>query len=114
MRIYYTYILASRSRTLYIGMTGNIAQRMSDHKAGVASDFTRKYKIHRLVYYEEFLRPMDAILCEKHWKGWTRARKIALIESINPTWEDLAENWEDRYKPDKQVLCFAQHDSRKD
>lgn len=94
MRTHHAYILASRSRTLYVGVTGNLYLRVWDHKRGVASAFTKKYKVNRLVYHEDFLLPGDAILCEKRWKGWTRARKIERIVRFNPTWEDLSDEWD--------------------
>jgi putative endonuclease len=66
---------------------------VSEHKRGFVSGFTRKYRITRLVYFEEFTDIRDAITREKEIKGWKRSRKISLIESHNPTWADLAENW---------------------
>lgn len=90
---YYVYILASRSRTLYTGVANNIHRRVGEHKAGSASRFTAKYKINRLVYYEEFKYIDRAIAREKVIKGWLRSRKVALIESANPTWEDLSAGW---------------------
>ena len=91
MRTYYTYILASRSRVLYVGVTNDLARRVGEHKGGLAR-FTKKYRVTRLVYFEEFTDIRAAIAREKEIKGWKRARKISLIESHNPTWEDLAEN----------------------
>ena len=87
---YYVYILASRSRTLYIGVTNNLPRRIREHREGTANSFTAKYKIHRLVYYEHFQHINNAILREKYLKHFTRQEKIALIEANNPTWEDLA------------------------
>jgi putative endonuclease len=87
---YFVYILSSRSRTLYIGVTNNLLVRLHQHRAGRADSFTARYKIHRLVHYERFQYIDSAIAREKHLKHFTRQEKIALIESTNPTWEDLA------------------------
>ena len=92
-RVYSTYIMASRSRTLYIGMTGNLRQRVFEHKQKRGSDFTAKYRCSRLVWYENFHYVRNSIAMEKKLKGWLRARKIALIEEVNPSWEDLSEGW---------------------
>ena len=89
-RQYYVYILASRSRTLYIGVTSNLLQRITQHRKNKTGSFTSRYKTHRLVYYERFQYINKAIAREKHLKHFTRQEKIALIESTNPTWEDLA------------------------
>ena len=90
---YWTYVVASRSGTLYIGMTNNIHRRMWEHKNGVFEGFAREYHCNRLVYYEGFDQVLDAIAREKQLKGWRRSKKIALIESRNPRWADLAEKW---------------------
>jgi putative endonuclease len=87
---YYVYILASRSRTLYIGVTNSLPRRLREHREGTDNSFTTKYKIHRLVYYERFQHINNAIAREKYLKHFTREEKITLIETINPTWEDLA------------------------
>ena len=89
-RTYYSYIMASRSRVLYIGVTNDLQRRVNEHKKGL-SGFTAKYRVTRLVYFEEFAWILDAIAREKELKGWTRLRKISLIESRNPTWDDLSE-----------------------
>jgi putative endonuclease len=86
---YYVYILASRSRTLYIGVTNSLRRRVGEHRDGTNS-FTAKYKIHRLVYFERFQHIDQAIAREKYLKHLTRQEKIALIEGNNPTWEYLA------------------------
>ena len=90
MRRYFVYILASRSRCLYVGVTNNIYRRLADHRAGLVA-FTAKYCVTRLVYVEETSDVRAAIAREKQIKGWTRVRKIALIETDNPGWRDLAE-----------------------
>jgi putative endonuclease len=92
-KLYYVYILASRSRAIYVGMTGFLMNRVLSHRAGAASDFTRKYKIYRLVYYEVFHSIAAAIGRETEIKKWRREKKIALIVQKNPTWEDLACDW---------------------
>ena len=94
MRCYYCmYIMASRSRVLYVGVTNDIVRRVDEHRRGLIPGFTRKYHITRLVYLERFTDIRAAIAREKEIKGWVRARKIRLIEERNPTWEDLARQW---------------------
>jgi putative endonuclease len=83
--------MASRSLNLYTGVTGNLSQRVLQHKAGEVEAFTKRYNIGRLVYYEVFEHIGSAIACEKQIKGWTRAKRLALIKSMNPAWQDLAE-----------------------
>jgi putative endonuclease len=90
---YSVYIVASYSGVLYIGMTSDLRERVWQHKNGVFEGFTKKYKCHRLVYFEKFSQVPHAIRRERQLKGWTRARKIALIESMNPRWHDLSESW---------------------
>jgi len=90
---YFVYTMSSRSGTLYIGMTNSIYRRALQHKRGDIEGFASKYHCNRLVYYESFDDVHRAIGREKQLKGWTRAKKIALIESRNPRWEDLAEKW---------------------
>lgn len=92
-RSYWAYIVASRTGTLYIGVTNNLERRIWEHKAGEIDGFSRKYQCDRLVYYEAFDQVLDAIAREKQLKGWRREKKIALIESHNPRWDDLAEKW---------------------
>jgi putative endonuclease len=95
MRQYYVYIMASISRVLYVGMTNDLVRRVSEHKGKVIAGFTAKYNVHRLVHYEVFGQVWEAIAREKRIKGWSRAKKVALIESGNPRWRDLAaeEGW---------------------
>ncbi len=90
---YFAYIVCSRSGTLYIGMTNSIYRRALQHKSGEIEGFVSKYDCNRLVYYEGFDDVYRAIGREKQLKGWTRAKKIALVESKNPRWEDLAEKF---------------------
>jgi methylglutaconyl-CoA hydratase len=107
MRHFYVCILSSKSRVLYTGITDNIYRRTWEHKNDVNPGFTCDYKVHRLVYYETFEYVNNAIAREKSIKGWLRRKKIALIETENPTWGDLSESWFDG----KQVLRFAQDDN---
>jgi putative endonuclease len=92
-RVYCAYIVASRSHTLYIGVTGNLLKRIFEHKQRTHSGFSAKYNCNRLVWFERFTGPQSAIAREKQLKGWIRAKKIALIEKDNPTWSDLSEGW---------------------
>jgi len=80
--------MASRSLTLYTGVTDSIYRRALEHKSGKIDGFTKKYNINRLVYYETFRYIGNAIAREKQVKAWTRAKRIALIKSLNPTWQD--------------------------
>jgi putative endonuclease len=90
---YFVYIMSSRTGTLYIGMTNSIYNRSLQHKRGEIEGFSSKYGCDRMVYYESFDDVHKAIGREKQLKGWIRTKKIALIESKNPRWEDLAEKW---------------------
>lgn len=90
---FWVYILASRTGTLYIGITGYFDRRILQHKMDSIEGFTKKYKVHRLVYYETYDQVERAIGREKQLKGWRREKKIALIEKMNPRWQDLAESW---------------------
>ncbi len=109
-RRYYVYIMASRSLNLYMGVTNNICQRALQHKSGEFEGFTKKYHINRLVYYETFGHIGNAIAREKQIKSWTRAKRLALIKSKNPAWQDLAEGWGE--KTELQVPRFARDDKR--
>ena len=90
---YYVYILASKSRVLYIGVTNDLAARILQHRSGEFGGFTGDYKVHRLVYYEQHAWIQNAIAREKQLKRWRREKKVWLIERENPTWEDLAAGW---------------------
>jgi len=85
---FYVYLLASRSRALYIGVTNDIARRVAEHRAGL-SVHTARYHIDRLVRVEAYPSPRDAIAREKQLKGWRREKKVALVETDNPAWRDL-------------------------
>jgi putative endonuclease len=90
---YYVYIMTNKSRTLYTGVTRNLIRRVYEHKNKLVDGFTKKYNITRLVYYESTSEVRSAIAREKQIKGWLRKKKIALIESMNPEWRDLSEEW---------------------
>ena len=90
MRKYYFHLLASQKRgTLYAGMTIDLRKRIIQHKEKNIPGFTNRYRISRLVYFEEYGDVRDAIAREKQIKGWVREKKIALIESVNPEWEEV-------------------------
>jgi putative endonuclease len=93
--LYFTYIMASRSHTLYIGVTSNLQKRIFDHKWKEHPGFTERYNCDRLVWFEGFQEIALAIAREKQLKGWRRDRKIALIEKTNPAWVDLSKEWYD-------------------
>jgi len=90
---FYVYIMASKSRRIYTGVTNNLERRVKQHKAGEIEGFTQRYKINRLVYFEVFQYVGNAIRREKKIKGLDRAKRVALIERENPTWDDLAHDW---------------------
>ena len=93
MRSYYVYIMSSPRGVLYTGVTNNIWLRVLTHKHKKQPGFTKKYHVTRLVYYEETPEIFTALAREKEIKGWRRSKKIKLVESFNPTWEDLADEW---------------------
>ncbi len=93
MAEYYVYILSNPYRTLYIGVTNNLKRRIYEHKHKIVEGFTQKHDITRLVYFEQTTDIRSAIHREKQLKGWLRAKKITLIESVNPNWQDLSESW---------------------
>jgi putative endonuclease len=90
---YYVYILASKNRVLYVGVTGFLMARVLQHKSGECEGFTQRYKVNRLVYFEVFQYVNNAIARETEIKKWRREKKVALFEADNPTWEDLAADW---------------------
>ena len=90
---FYVYIMTNKSRTLYTGVTNDLERRVYEHKKKLVPGFTAKYNIDRLVYYEATEDVNAAISREKQIKGWLRAKKIALIESVNPVWRDLSLDW---------------------
>lgn len=117
----FVYMIASRSRTLYTGVTNNIERRIFEHKQKAVSGFTKKYRIDRLVHFERFGDIRDAFAREKQIKSWRRQKKVALIEAVNPTWEDLAADWyrnvitnhkQQIPRPDLTVRDGARNDGR--
>jgi putative endonuclease len=106
---YYVYIMASRSLTLYTGITGDLHGRVLQHKHGEVEGFTKQYHINRLVYYETFKYVTHAIAREKQIKAWTRAKRLELVKSENPTWQDLADGWGEPIK--LQIPRSARDDS---
>ena len=94
-RDYFVYMMASKTRTLYIGITNNLERRVWEHKQKETPGFTKRYDVTMLVYYESFGDVTVAIGREKELKAWRREKKVALLESVNPTWQDLAADWHD-------------------
>jgi putative endonuclease len=93
VRTGYVYILASKSRRLYIGVTTNPTRRWLQHRTGAGSQHARKYHLAHLVHLEACGSPASAIAREKQLKGWRRSRKLALVSATNPGWKDLAVEW---------------------
>jgi putative endonuclease len=93
--MYYVYMLTNwNNRVLYSGVTNNLNRRLYEHRHKLIDGFTKKYHIFKLAYYESTSGVNSAIAREKEIKGWTRQKKNALIESMNPAWQDLSENWD--------------------
>jgi putative endonuclease len=90
---YFVYILSSRSRVLYVGVTSDLAKRVWQHRNHVFAGFSAQYNVTRLVHFEQTSEVREAIAREKEIKGWRREKKVALIESMNPHWNDLSEGW---------------------
>ena len=90
-KLYHVYILSNKTNTVvYIGVTGDLMRRLWEHRNDVADGFTKRYHVHKLVYYESTTDAQAAIDREKQLKKWRRAKKNELIESVNPAWKDLA------------------------
>ena len=104
---YYVYIMSSKSGVLYIGSTNDLDYRVQQHKRGELGGFTKKYKVTRLVYVEEFDNPADMVSRERQLKGWTRARKLELIHTLNPEMIDYAR------KTARDPSPMAQDDKKK-
>ena len=85
--------MASKSRVIYVGVPKDLHVRVFQHKSGRHEGFTKRYNVNRLVYFESYKYVNSAIAREKELKGWRREKRVALIESVNPTWEDLAATW---------------------
>jgi putative endonuclease len=93
VKTYYVYIVGSKSRTLYTGVTSNLERRVFQHRGKVLPGFTARYNVNRLVYFDASGYVVAAIAREKQTKSWGRMKKIALIESANPDWKDLSDAW---------------------
>jgi putative endonuclease len=92
MKQYYVYILANKRNTvLYTGVTNNLKRRVSEHKSKIVHGFTSRYNVNKLVYYETFESPMQAITREKQIKAGSRAAKERLIKRLNPGYNDLSD-----------------------
>ncbi len=92
---YYVYFLTNRTNAvLYVGVTNNLPRRLYEHSQELADSFTKRYHVHKLVYFEVTSDIRAAIAREKQIKSWSRARKNALIETVNPQWKDLSLEWE--------------------
>jgi len=106
-RIYFVYIMTNRSQTLYTGVTNNLIRRVREHKSGIGSQFTSKYRMDRLVYFERFEDVRNAIEREKQIKSWHRLRKMDFIVSMNPAWRDLSVEWLERnpFQPDAAAVA---------
>jgi putative endonuclease len=100
---FFVYIMTNgpKSAVLYTGIAGDLVHRVWQHKNKTTPGFTSRYNLTQLVYYEQFAYPDAAIQREKEIKGWRRSKKIALINSMNPKWEDLARDWQNLYKPQR-------------
>ena len=93
-KLYHVYILSNKTNTVvYIGVTGDLMRRLREYRNDVADGFTKRYHVHKLVYYESTTDAQAAIDREKQLIKWRRAKKKELIESINPAWKDLAADW---------------------
>ena len=90
---YYVYIMSNASKTLYIGVTNDIDRRVYEHRNKTTDGFTKRYNITKLVYFEIFNDITQAITRETELKGWLRKKKIALIATMNPKWDDLSKEW---------------------
>ena len=92
--MYFVYILSNwNDSVVYIGVTSNLPKRLYEHRNGLADGFTKKYNVHKLVYFEQTNDAYSAISREKQLKKWSRAKKNLLIEQRNPTWRDLSLDW---------------------
>ena len=94
MQQYYVYIISGKSGVIYVGVTNNLERRVYEHKHKLIQGFTEKYNIDRLIYFEATEDISSALAREKQIKGWRRAKKISLIEEINPGWKDLSLEWD--------------------
>jgi putative endonuclease len=93
-KLFYVYLVANRSRVLYVGFTNDIKVRVKQHREGRFEGFTSTYGCSRLVWFERFTSASAGIAREEQIKRWRREKKVFLIEQENPTWEDLSLAWE--------------------
>lgn len=94
MNNYYVYILTNWNDTvMYIGVTNDLHRRLYEHKHSLVDGYTKKYHVHKLVYFEQTTDVRAAIAREKQLKGWRRSKKNTLVETLNPAWRDLSEDW---------------------
>ena len=93
--MYYVYVLTNwDDSVMYIGVTSNLPKRLYEHRNHLTDGFTKKYNVHKLVYFEQTTDVNSAIAREKQLKGWTRKKKNDMIARINPEWKDLSANWD--------------------
>ncbi|MGH2582248.1 MAG: GIY-YIG nuclease family protein [Anaerolineales bacterium] len=90
MKTAYVYIMGNKTGVLYVGMTNDLLRRVDEHKRKLFPGFSRKYSTDRLLYFEEFNHPLDALEAERIIKGWTRKKKLDLIRTVNPAFTDLS------------------------
>ena len=110
MKEFYVYMMTNRSRVaIYTGVTSKLEGRVWQHKNHVVKGFTSKYKLDRLVYYEQFADPISAITREKEIKAWQREKKNDLVRKLNPRWEDLSKSL---FGDSRNVLCTPRNDAR--
>ena len=95
MTDYYVYIMASHTKTLYVGVTNDLLRRVREHQSGHGSSFTARFHVGRLAYFESAPDAQSALEREKQLKSWRRSKKLALIETDNPRWTDLSYGWYD-------------------
>ncbi len=107
-KTYSVYIMASEACVLYIGVTSGLEVRVYQHKQNLVEGFTKKYKCHKLVYFESTTDVQAALAREKQLKGWTRFKKMQLIQKFNPTWKDLSEE----FGPDPSTSSDSAQDDR--
>jgi len=93
MKTYFVYVMSNESKMIYVGVTNSMRHRVALHKKKLVAGFTQRYNLYKLVHYETFPDIRRAIAREKQLKGWLRTKKVALIVSHNPNWNDLAADW---------------------
>jgi len=104
MPTFYVYILTNHSRMLYVGMTNDLKNRLNEHRTKKFDGYTAKFNINQIVYFEALPYLNATVAREKQLKGWSRAKKVALIEKMNPHWDDLSDHWADRGAPGEFTL----------